>query len=126
MVTTASSSEDFRRIGSEFHNRADRLQELLVEAPWHIRRLRGYGDYLIYIGNETDRAGAQGIDLTSSPGFNVFGIEQTLSWTVPNHREIGFTFTTSSGTTNVASELMIKYAQEQPHLALFQTKKLIE
>jgi hypothetical protein len=120
MVTTASSGGLFRTLGTEFHNRADGLQEFLAEAPRQIRLLRVYGDYLTYVGNEIDRATAAGIDLTSSPGLNISGIEQTLTWDVPNPRDIGLTFTTSSGTTNVTSELMVKYAQEQPNLALFQ------
>lgn len=120
MVTTASSGEPFRRVGSEFHNRADALQELVAEAPRQIRLLRGYGDFLFYAGNEIDRAASIGIDLSSSPGFNTLRIEQTLSWGVPRPSDIGLTFSATSGTTNLASELMVTFAVEQPDLQLFQ------
>jgi hypothetical protein len=120
MVTTASSGEPFRRVGSEFHNRAGALQKLLAEAPRQIWLLRGYGDFLFYAADEIDRATSIGIDLSSSPGFNTLRIEQTLSWGVPSPSDIGLTFSATSGTTNLASELMVTWAVKQPDLQLFQ------
>lgn len=121
MKNTIISGEDFRKVGYELINRADDLQKLTADAPHQIRQMRGYGDLLVYVGNEIDRAADYDIDVTASPGFDIDNIEKSLSyWKVPSPFFIGSTLATVSGTSNAASAVMVEYENKKPEFQLFQ------
>jgi hypothetical protein len=108
--------ERIRLTGTELVDKADELEDLGRGIPEASRKLRAYGELLIYVAGECDRLESHGIKLSRDVFPDPSEVQQTLSWQVPTQTQVRGTIVGASGYSTSITQPLLSYAYETPNL----------